>query len=184
MHGDFIEIKDHGGVVVFGRSDATLNPGGVRIGTAEIYRIVEKLDVVLDSLVIGIEEDNDVLMILFLVLQEKIKLEENLQNKIKKLLRDGATPRHVPQEFFQVSEIPKTLNGKKMELMVKSIFKGEMVQNRAALANPDCLVEFEKIKSNSKEGVCLNEEHLILLYSFPQFNQILFEAVRVRVVQR
>jgi acetoacetyl-CoA synthetase len=158
MHGDFIEIKDHGGVVVFGRSDATLNPGGVRIGTAEIYSIVEKLDEVLDSLIIGLEEDNDVRMILFLVLQEAIKLEENLQNKLKKLLREGATPRHVPQEFYQVSEIPRTLNGKKMELMVKSVFKGEMVQNRAALANPGCLVEFKKIKSN--RAVCQKKSKL------------------------
>jgi len=155
MHGDFIEIKDHGGVVVFGRSDTTLNPGGVRIGTAEIYRIVDKLDEVLESLVIGIEEDNDIRMILFLVLQEKINLDDKLENEIKILLREGATPRHVPQEIFQVSEIPRTLNGKKMELCIKDLFEGKPVKNLMALANPECLQRFREIKSTRLS--CKNE---------------------------
>ena len=146
MHGDFIEIKDHGGVIIYGRSDATLNPGGVRIGTAEIYRTVDGMDEILDSLVIGVEEDNDIKVILFVVLREGAIFDEDLENKIKIRLREQATPRHVPHEMFSVSDVPRTLNGKKVELTVHNIFMGEPVSNRAALANPDCLNEYEEIK--------------------------------------
>lgn len=147
-HGDFIEIRDHGGVIVYGRSDATLNPGGVRIGTGEIYRIVENLDEILDSLVIGIEENRDIRMILFLVLPESMSLNDSLLKKIRDAIRKQATPRHVPQEIYQVREIPRTLNGKKVELTVRNIFQGEAVQNKSALARPECLEEYRAIYSN------------------------------------
>ncbi len=147
IHGDFIEIKEHGGVIVYGRSDATLNPGGVRIGTAEIYRIVEKLDEVLDSLVIGIEEDKDIRMMLFVVLGEGQMLDKALEKKIKSALRKEATPRHVPHEMYRVREIPRTLNGKKVELTVRNLFRGESVYNKTALVNPECLDEYEEISS-------------------------------------
>jgi acetoacetyl-CoA synthetase len=146
VHGDFIEIKDHGGVIIYGRSDATLNPGGIRIGTAEIYKTVEGMDEVVDSLVIGVEEDNDIKIILFVLLREGMVLNEALEKKIKIHLREQATPRHVPHEIFSVSDIPRTLNGKKVELTVRNIFMDEPVSNRAALANPDCLNEYEEIK--------------------------------------
>lgn len=147
IHGDFIEIKKHGGVLVYGRSDATLNPGGVRIGTAEIYRIVEQLDEIQDSLIIGVEKDTDIRMILFVVLVHPLRLEEPLMKKIKSRLKTEASPRHVPQEIHQVKEIPHTLNGKKVELIVRNIFQGIPVSNKDALANPDCLAEFEALRS-------------------------------------
>ncbi len=145
IHGDFIEINDHGGVIVYGRSDATLNPGGVRIGTAEIYRIVENLEEVLDSLVIGVEEDSDISVILFVVPQAGVQLDEALKEKIRIALRKEATPRHVPREIHGVREIPKTLNGKKVELTVRDLFCGKPALNASALANADCLKEYEAI---------------------------------------
>ncbi|KMP11567.1 acetoacetyl-CoA synthetase [Candidatus Nitromaritima sp. SCGC AAA799-A02] len=148
LHGDFIEIKDSGGIIVYGRSDATLNPGGVRIGTAEIYRIVEKLDEVLDSLVIGVEEGGDILVILFVVLDEGVILDEAMQKKIKSALRKEATPRHVPHEIYQVGDVPRTLNAKKIELTVKKLFQGEVACNQTALANPECLDRYEEIRAN------------------------------------
>jgi len=149
IHGDFIEIKEHGGVLVYGRSDATLNPGGVRIGTAEIYRIVEQMDEIQESLIIGVEKDNDIRMILFVVLTHPLHLDDPLEKKIKTLLKTEASPRHVPQEIHQVKEIPHTLNGKKVELIVRNIFQGVPVSNRDALANPGCLAEFASIRSQN-----------------------------------
>ena len=145
MHGDYIEIRDEGGIIVYGRSDATLNPGGIRIGTAEIYRIVERLEEVLDSLVIGIDEDNDVRVILFLVLSGGRELDPDLQSKIQRTLRHEATPRHVPHEMYSVRDIPKTLNGKKMELAVREIFQGGQAGNLSSMSNPDCLVDYQNI---------------------------------------
>ncbi len=152
LHGDFIEIKDYGGVIVYGRSDTTLNPGGVRIGTAEIYRTVENMPEVADSLVVGIEEDNDVRVILFVVPAGTNCLDESLIKKIKAEIRSNSTPRHVPHEIYQVRDIPRTLNGKKVELTVTKILQNEPVQNTGSLANPECLQEFEKIRSQRRAG--------------------------------
>ena len=147
IHGDFIEIGDHGGVIVYGRSDTTLNPGGVRIGTAEIYRIVESMEEVVDSLVIGVEEEHDIRMILFVVLQKKTDSLSIFSEKIKQKLREEATPRHVPHEIYEIREVPKTLNGKKMELAIHDMFQRKILDNKASVANLDCLKEFEEIYS-------------------------------------
>ncbi|CAA7599492.1 Acetoacetate-CoA ligase/acetate-CoA ligase [Acididesulfobacillus acetoxydans] len=139
-HGDFIEITDSGGVIVYGRSDATLNPGGVRIGTAEIYRPVESLPEVLDSLVIGQKWDNDIRVILFVKLAEpEAHLTEALKEKIKRVIRENTTPRHVPAKILQIADIPYTMNGKKVELAVYNIIHNEPVLNREALGNPEAL---------------------------------------------
>lgn len=141
-HGDYIEITERGGVIVYGRSDATLNPGGVRIGTAEIYRIVEAMPEILGSIVVGQNWEHDVRVVLFVVLKSGYSLTEELISTIKSNIRKGATPRHVPAEIRQVSDIPVTLSGKKVELAVTKIVNGEQVKNRSALANPDCLDEY------------------------------------------
>ena len=138
-HGDFAEITEHGGLVIFGRSDATLNPGGVRIGTAEIYRQVESLDEVVESICIGQDWDDDVRVVLFVRLRENMMLDENLQGRIRKVVRDNATPRHVPARIVQVSDIPRTISGKIVELAVRNIVHGLAVKNVDALANPGAL---------------------------------------------
>lgn len=144
-HGDFIKITKNGGIIVYGRSDATLNPGGVRIGTAEIYKIVESLDEVIDSLVVGQNWNNDVRVILFVVLKNGFKLDEILVEKIKTKIRLSTTPRHVPTIIKQVNEIPHTISGKKVELAVTKILNGEDVDNKEALSNPASLEQFYKI---------------------------------------
>ncbi|MFP3927259.1 MAG: acetoacetate--CoA ligase, partial [Desulfobacteraceae bacterium] len=145
-HGDFIEINDRGGVVIYGRSDATLNPGGVRIGTAEIYRLVEAMDEIEDSLVIGQEWKGDVRVVLFVKPAPGEELTEELISRIKKTLRDYASPRHVPAKIIQAPDIPYTLNMKKVELAVKKIVEGKAVLNRDALRNPESLDYFAGIK--------------------------------------
>ena len=146
-HGDYIEIKsDTGGVIIYGRSDATLNPGGVRIGTAEIYRQVETIDEILDSLVVGQNWDNDVRVILFVKLREGLSLTEDFVKKIKKTVRENTTPRHVPAKVIAVDDIPYTISGKKVELAVKKIIHGEPVANRDALANPESLDLYKDLK--------------------------------------
>jgi len=147
-HGDFIKITKKGGVVVYGRSDATLNPGGVRIGTAEIYRIVESMPEVDDSIVIGQNFKTDVRVILFVVLKENVKLDKNLENKIKLKIKMIATPRHVPAKIFQVADIPRTISGKKVEIAITRMIQGEKIENLDAIANPDSLIEFEKIRKD------------------------------------
>ncbi|MBP9583289.1 MAG: acetoacetate--CoA ligase, partial [Ignavibacterium sp.] len=144
-HGDFIKITKNGGVIVYGRSDATLNPGGVRIGTAEIYRVVESVEEVLDSLVVGQNFQNDVRIILFVMLKDKLELDNNLIEKVKTKIRLTATPRHVPALIFQVKSIPHTISGKKVELAVTRILNGEKVDNKEALANPESLDEYYTI---------------------------------------
>ena len=144
-HGDFIEINDHGGVVIYGRSDATLNPGGVRIGTAEIYRIVESLPEVDDSLVIGQEWNNDQRIILFLKLKKTKKLTNKLSDVIKQTIKTSLSPRHVPSLIFQVEDIPYTISGKKVELAVKKIIEGDSVVNQDALSNPESLDLYRSI---------------------------------------
>jgi acetoacetyl-CoA synthetase len=138
-HGDFIEINDHGGLKIFGRSDATLNPGGVRIGTAEIYRVVEAFNEVGDSLVIGQEWEGDQRMILFLKLSESCDISDELVSKIKQAIRTNCSPRHVPEIILPTEDIPYTISGKKVEIAVKKIIDGEDVVNRDALANPASL---------------------------------------------
>jgi acetoacetyl-CoA synthetase len=144
-HGDFIEINSHGGVKILGRSDATLNPGGVRIGTAEIYRIVEKLIEVDDSLIIGQSVNNDQRIILFIKLNKYLKLDDILKLKIKKIIKQKCSPRHVPEIILEVNEIPYTINGKKVEIAVKNIIEGVEVKNKDALLNPNSLDQFISI---------------------------------------
>ncbi len=138
-HGDYGEITANNGVIIHGRSDAVLNPGGVRIGTAEIYRQVEKVDAVVDSIVIGQEYKDDVRVILFVVLREKIKLDEALIAEIKGVIRANTTPRHVPAKVISVSEIPRTISGKIVELAVRNVVHNQEVKNTDALANPEAL---------------------------------------------
>lgn len=144
-HGDFAEWTPHGGLIIHGRSDATLNPGGVRIGTAEIYRQVEKLDEVRESIVIGQDWDNDVRVVLFVVLKEGVQLGDVLIGKIKQQIRNGATPRHVPAKILQVPDIPRTKSGKITEIAVRDIVNGREIKNKEALANPEALDYYREI---------------------------------------
>jgi acetoacetyl-CoA synthetase len=145
-HGDFVEINDRGGVVMLGRSDATLNPGGVRIGTAEIYRLVESMEEIEDSLVVGQDWKGDVRVILFVKMAEAMELTEEVQAKIKQTLRTNASPRHVPAKIIAVPDVPYTLNMKKVELAVKKVIQGEEVLNRDALGNPEALDYYANLK--------------------------------------
>ena len=145
-HGDFAKITNNGGFVIFGRSDTTLNPGGVRLGTAEIYNLVEKFDEIQESIVIGQSWDNDVRIILFVVLNKDYELTHKIKEKIKKVIRTEASPRHVPSKIISILEIPKTKNGKLVELAVKQSIEGEKIKNLEALANPDSLKQFKNIK--------------------------------------
>lgn len=145
-HGDFVEITPRGGVIVYGRSDATLNPGGVRIGTAEIYRQVEAVEEIVDSVVVGKDTtDADVEICLFVVLRPGLKLDDDLVKKIKTRIAEGATKRHVPRHIKQVSAIPYTISGKKVEIAVTRMIHGRPVPNRDALANPDVLDQYAGI---------------------------------------
>jgi acetoacetyl-CoA synthetase len=141
-HGDWCEETEHGGIVIYGRSDAVLNPGGVRIGTAEIYRQVEQLDEVMESLVIGQDWEGDVRVVLFVKLQENLALDDALVAKIKRKIRDNTTPRHVPAKIVQVADIPRTKSGKIVELAVREMVHGRPVKNIEALANPEALEHF------------------------------------------
>lgn len=145
-HGDYIRITDNGGVIVYGRSDATLNPGGVRIGTAEIYRIVEEIPEIEDSIVAGINVKDEIEIFLFVVLKSGCELSPDLVLKIKKSLKEKASPRHVPHRIFKINEVPRTISGKKVEIAITKIFAGEEPDNREALANPASLDVFESIK--------------------------------------
>ena len=144
-HGDYITVNEHGGVMIFGRSDATLNPGGVRIGTAEIYRIVEALPEVADSLVVGQKWEDDERVILFVKMNEDSELTEELVDTILKTIRSECSPRHVPAVVVPTKDIPYTINGKKVEIAVKKIIHGEEVLNRDALANPESLDLYREI---------------------------------------
>jgi len=144
-HGDYVRLTENGGVVIYGRSDATLNPGGVRIGTAEIYRHVEQLDEVVESIVIGQEWDNDVRVVLFVILQPESKLDAKLIDKIRKTVREKCTPRHMPTKVIQVPEIPRTKSGKIVELAVRDVVHNREIKNRGALANPAALENFKNI---------------------------------------
>ena len=141
-HGDYVELGERGGLIIHGRSDAVLNPGGVRIGTAEIYRQVEQLSEVLESLVIAQDWDHDVRVVLFVRLREGLILDETLAQRIKRQIRQNATPRHVPAKIVQVTDIPRTKSGKIVELAVREVVHGRPVKNREALANPEALALF------------------------------------------
>ena len=141
-HGDYVLISDHGGVVMHGRSDATLNPGGVRIGTAEIYRVVENMDEIADSVVVGHTIDDDERVILFVKMNDGLALDEGIMKKIKTLIRSNCSPRHVPAQILPTPDIPYTINGKKVEVAVKKIIHGQDVKNKDALSNPESLDYF------------------------------------------
>ncbi len=152
-HGDFIEFTEHGGAIIYGRSDATLNPGGVRIGTAEIYRQVETIDLVKDSLVIGRQTDGDVEVVLLVVLADDQVMTDDLQQTLKSRIRSGASPRHVPRHIIEVPDIPYTRSGKKVELAVaRMINASSKADNRDALANPEALDQI---------GECLGKAGLL-----------------------
>jgi acetoacetyl-CoA synthetase len=139
-HGDFIEFTEHGGAIIYGRSDATLNPGGVRIGTAEIYRQVETVAEVADSLVVGRQVEGDVEIVLLLVPAAGYQLTDELSQALRRRIREGASPRHVPKHIVAVSDIPYTRSGKKVELAVARLLNGSArADNRDALANPEAL---------------------------------------------
>jgi acetoacetyl-CoA synthetase len=144
-HGDFIEINDRGGVVIYGRSDATLNPGGVRIGTAEIYRQVDQIPEIEDSIVVGQNWKDDVRVLLFVKPAQGHALTDELKSKIRSTIRENTSPRHVPAVILSVPDIPYTLNMKKVELAVKKMIHGQPVLNKDALRNPECLDYFANI---------------------------------------
>jgi acetoacetyl-CoA synthetase len=150
-HGDFIVITERGGVVMYGRSDATLNPGGVRIGTAEIYRIIDQIEEIADSVVVGQNWHNDVRVILFVKMAEGCELTDALKNKIKATIRANASPRHVPAKIIPVSDVPYTLNMKKVELAVKKVIEGKPVLNKDALSNPQALDYYANIPDLAEE---------------------------------
>ncbi|MDE2586564.1 MAG: AMP-binding protein, partial [Betaproteobacteria bacterium] len=147
-HGDFAELTAHNGMIIYGRSDATLNPGGVRIGTAEIYRQVEQLDEVVEALVIGQDwppgKYDDVRVVLFVKLREGLTLDEALTARIKDQIRRNTTPRHVPAKVVQIQDIPRTKSGKIVELAVRNVVHGRPVKNVEALANPEALEQFRE----------------------------------------
>jgi len=144
-HGDFARLTATGGVVIYGRSDATLNPGGVRIGTAEIYRQVEKLDEILESLCVGQEWEGDVRVVLFVRLRDDVELDEDLVRRIRLTVRENATPRHVPARVVAVPDLPRTVSGKIAELAVRDVIHGRDVKNTSALANPEALEFFRDL---------------------------------------
>jgi acetoacetyl-CoA synthetase len=150
-HGDYILITERGGVVMYGRSDATLNPGGVRIGTAEIYRQVDTIDGIVDSIVVGQNWKNDVRVILFVKMEPGRELTDELKEQIRKAIRMNASPRHVPAKIIAVPDIPYTLTMKKVELSVKKVIEGQAVQNKDALKNPEALDFYAGIKELQEE---------------------------------
>ncbi len=145
-HGDYILLSEHGGITMFGRSDATLNPGGVRIGTAEIYNVVENMEEIEDSVVIGQKWEDDERVVLFVKLNEGFSLDDDLKTKISKLIRSNCSPRHVPAIIMETIGVPYTLNGKKVEIAVKKALLGQEIKNKDALSNPEVLDYFSKLK--------------------------------------
>ena len=145
-HGDFAEITQHNGLIIYGRSDAILNPGGVRIGTAEIYRQIEDMPDIVDSVVIGQEWQDDVRVVLFVKLRQGLQLTDELQATIRKTIRQNASPRHVPAKILQVADIPRTINGKVVELAVRQTVQGEPINNLDSIANPEALADFKNRK--------------------------------------
>jgi acetoacetyl-CoA synthetase len=141
-HGDYAELTAHGGIVMHGRSDTVLNPGGVRIGTSELYRVVERLPEVTECIAIAQDWQGDVRIVLFVRLAAGVELDERLRDTIRQALRTQASPRHVPAKILSVTDIPRTRNGKLVELAVREAVHGREVANLDAIANPDALAEF------------------------------------------
>ena len=150
-HGDWAELTAHDGMIIYGRSDATLNPGGVRIGTAEIYRQAEQLDEIIECMAVSQEWDNDVRIVLFVKLREGLELDDALSDKIRDTIRRNLTTRHVPAKVIQVPDIPRTRNGKLMELAVRNLIHGVAVENREAAANPEALDFYADIPDLKKQ---------------------------------
>jgi acetoacetyl-CoA synthetase len=144
-HGDYAELTEHDGLVIYGRSDAVLNPGGIRIGTAEIYRIVEQFDEIAESIVVGQEWGDDTRVVLFLRLQPGRALDAALAERLRAAIRERASPRHVPAKILAVPDIPRTMNGKLVELAVREVIHGRPIGNRDALANPEALDYFRQL---------------------------------------
>ncbi len=144
-HGDYAELTEDDGMVIHGRSDAVLNPGGVRIGTAEIYRQVEKLDEVLESIAVGQSRNGEERVVLFVRMRDGVTLDDALRDRIRKTIRENATPRHVPAKIVAVPDIPRTISGKIVELAVRKVIHGEPVKNTDALANPGALEHFRDL---------------------------------------
>ena len=142
-HGDYILINDNGGVIIYGRSDSTLNPGGVRIGTSEIYKVVDKITGIIDCVAVGKVIKGDEQIILFLKMN--IDLDDSIEKEIKTKLRKQCSPRHIPYKIIRVDDIPYTLNGKKVEVAVKKIINGEEILNKESIINPESLNFFKKI---------------------------------------
>ncbi|MDP6428601.1 MAG: acetoacetate--CoA ligase [Rhodospirillales bacterium] len=149
-HGDWAEMTEHGGMIIYGRSDATLNPGGVRIGTAEIYRQVEQFDEIMEGIAIGQDWDDDTRIILFVIMRQGIDLSDELRDQIRTRIRANCTPRHVPAKIVAVADIPRTKSGKITELAVRDVVHGRGVKNIEALANPDALKHFEGLEELSQ----------------------------------
>ena len=145
-HGDYAEVKNTNGFIIYGRSDTTLNPGGVRLGTAEIYSEVEKFIEVKESIVVGQSWDNDIRIVLFIILNKNHNISDNLIKKIKQQIRENASPRHVPSKIIAVKDIPRTKSGKIVELAVKSTIEGNKIKNREALINPEILEDYKNLK--------------------------------------
>ncbi len=145
-HGDYILITEQGGVIIYGRSDATLNPGGVRIGTAEIYNVVENMAEIEDSIVVGQDWDNDVRVLLFIKMKDGVELTEELVKNIRTQIRSNTTPRHVPEKVIAVADIPYTINGKKVELAVRKAIHNQEIKNKDALGNPESLELYKDLE--------------------------------------
>jgi len=144
-HGDYAKITNKKGFIIVGRSDTTLNPGGVRLGTAEIYSEIERFNEIKESLVVGQSWDNDIRIILFVILNPNYELSENLLKRIRLQVRRNASPKHVPHKIIEVNDIPRTKSGKIVELAVKNIIEGNIIKNKEALANPHVLDEYINI---------------------------------------
>ena len=149
-HGDYAERTAQDGFVIHGRSDAVLNPGGVRIGTAEIYRQVETFDEILEALAIGQEKNNDVRVVLFVVMKEQQELTDDLKDQLRRRIKQNTTPRHVPDLIVSVAALPRTLSGKIVELAVRAVVHNLPVKNKEALANPEALEYFRDIPDLQK----------------------------------
>jgi acetoacetyl-CoA synthetase len=145
-HGDFAEWTEHGGMIIHGRSDATLNPGGVRIGTAEIYAEVEQIPEIVEAICIGQDWDGDVRIVLFVRLKEGTVLDEALRERIRRTIRAGLSPRHVPAKIVAIADIPRTRSGKITELAVRDVVHGRPVKNTEALANPEALALYKDLQ--------------------------------------
>jgi acetoacetyl-CoA synthetase len=148
-HGDWVQWTEHGGLIIYGRSDATLNPGGVRIGTAEIYNQVEGLPELVEALVVGQDWEGDVRIVLFVRLREGAELSDELRERIRRRIREGASPHHVPKKIIAVADIPRTISGKISELTVRNVIHGRPVKNTDALANPQALELYRDLEELS-----------------------------------